>query len=259
MEDKLSLAELLSPFPLPLHNGVCLKRPLLEDIAKIGFHNYTMFINVLSITFEEMLDVVKFRDAYNTMSSEEKSKISIYDLILLETDFIQLFLQIFNFFIDGTTVYNGSEKSFWILSCTDIKSLSDIDKKDIVGKIGRDNYHDLCQMILIINFVKTSVDDISKVKSKKAREIMEKIRAEKAKLKKNVENGKDYSLGNVISKVASNSNGINFVNIWRLTIYQLYNEFYEITYKKLSDMKNMNHAFAGGEMNFMDWIKAIED
>jgi len=21
----------------------------------------------------------------------------------------------------------------------------------------------------------------------------------------------------------------------------------------------MNHAFAGGEMNFMDWIKAIED
>ena len=95
-------------------------------------------------------------------------------------------------------------------------------------------------------------EDLSKVKSKKALAIMEKLnkgRAEKNKLNKA---DKNMELGNIISAVANKSQSLNILNIWDLTIFQLWDCFARLNNNTLYDIQSISVATWGNKDNYFD-------
>jgi len=209
---------------------------------------------MFSISENELINIINGQNIDGvTPVFDDTEQPCLFDLITLNTEIIQQYLQAFNFFIVGETVFDPMKRSFLVF---DEGNNDDyISDRHLNGYIDKENYRSLFQLILAMNYIKSDVIDITKVKSKRARKILEKIKQEKAKIKKKSDG--NLSIGNIISKVASNSN-INIKDIWCLTIYQLYNEFQEISHKKVIDIGSMNYAFAGGDFDLSEWIKPTE-
>lgn len=96
------------------------------------------------------------------------------------------------------------------------------------GIINSKNYFDVLDIILQrvhITPDKTEVTDITKIKNKRGLKIYKRMQQVKRKFKKTSGGNPDLSLPNIISSVAVRSLSLNWINIWDITIYQLFNEF----------------------------------
>jgi len=96
------------------------------------------------------------------------------------------------------------------------------------GIINSKNYYDVLDIILQrvhITPDNTEVTDITKIKNKRGLKIYKRLQKVKREFKKSSGGNPDLSLPNIISSVAVRSLSLNWINIWDITIYQLFNEF----------------------------------
>ena len=87
---------------------------------------------------------------------------------------------------------------------------------------------------------------------------LQKGRAEKAKQTKA---DKNMELGNIISAVANKSQSLNIINIWDLTVYQLWDCFSRLSNNSIYDIQSMSVAAWGNKDNYCDataWFKRID-
>ena len=73
---------------------------------------------------------------------------------------------------------------------------------------------------------------------------------------------KDLALGNIISVVANKHPSINILNIWELTIYQLWDTFNRLSNNNIYDISALSVAVWGDEkkqFNISDWFKRIDN
>ena len=144
---------------------------------------------------------------------------------MTDTSLLQSVVDAFNFFFTDEVYFDGDQLHFVVYTT------NENGEENVVGYISRDNYSDIVNIILQrinIEIDDNEVDDLSKIKSKRGRKILEKIREGRKKMKKAKEkssNGKQQSLANIISSVAAYSKNTNYIQIWDLTIYQLYDLF----------------------------------
>ena len=112
-----------------------------------------------------------------------------------------------------------------------------------------------------------TAEDLTKVKNKnKVMQLMEKMKKgqkqlDKTREKKREEKGvaSDTELANIISCVAAkNHNGLNMINIWDMTIYNLYEQFKLIRENNIHDAETLSVFVWGDESNKFDidgWFK----
>ena len=147
---------------------------------------------------------------------------------------------------------------------TDIEALSGgrkLSDTDIVGVITGDNFSQICDLILQLNNIKRRDEDISKVKNKKALDILKKIQKGRAERQKNKKADKNMEIANIISAVANRHPSLNMINIWDLTIYQLWDAFARLSNNSIYDIQSMSVAAWGDKDNHFDaaaWFKRIE-
>ena len=68
-------------------------------------------------------------------------------------------------------------------------------------------------------------------------------------------------LGNIISAVANKSPSLNILNIWDLTIYQIWDCFSRISNNSIYDIQSMSVAAWGDNDNRFDasaWFKRVD-
>ena len=68
-------------------------------------------------------------------------------------------------------------------------------------------------------------------------------------------------LGNIISAVANKSQSLNILNIWDLTVYQLWDCFSRLSNNSIYDIQSMSVAAWGNKDNYFDataWFKRID-
>lgn len=87
-----------------------------------------------------------------------------------------------------------------------------------------------------------------KFKNEKAKAIFEKIAQKKKEAKKQGKQNQ-IGLGNIISYLCSQNCGYTFFNIWDLTIYQLFDQFFRQNIKVQTDIYGIRWA-AFGEQPF---------
>ena len=234
---------------------------------------------------QKVLDVKK---QYEELDTEEKLSVSFYDLLMYDELLICSFIEAFDFFFEEEVdfVVNGNEitdAQFSFITYNKVDTPQKIKlnngneystiktNRELVGVINRSNFKDVVDIILQRNSVQMeeeiTAEDLTKVKNKnKVMQLMEKMKKgqkqlDKTREKKREEKGiaSDTELANIISCVAAkNHNGLNMINIWDMTIYNLYEQFKLIRENNIHDAETLSVFVWGDESNKFDidaWFK----
>lgn len=247
MTYKLENSDLLSPEPIYIQGLGNVQSPTLRKIAKLTFAEYNLYINMLSLNKDKLINLMNMQEDYDKTPEDIKSQITLYDIMISKQEIINIYVKVFSFFIIDNVQYSEKDKAFLIFS-TD---------ESLIGFIDKDNYVDVFNIILKINYFSSNSSETKKYKSKKAKELALQIEKAKAEISKNNKENNNMDMANVISKLSVQHNSLNILNIWDITIYQLYDQFISQNYKNQNDIQSMNYTIWGGTYNPQDWYKPL--
>ena len=278
---KFNHFDLLSPEPIYLKNVGGIISPTLRDISSIGYDVYQYYLSVLLLDTKSYFSMIGNGEDFEQLTDEEKMQFNIYDLLISNTQSIELVQEVLNFFIKEDVLYSEDNNCFIVTKKSEYDIVEKYRKKFLfffnreletvthktedvpIGFITKENYNSVCELICKRNSIKAKhIEDMSKVKSKKALEIMKKLqkgREEKAKLTKA---DKNMELGNVVSAIANRSQSLNIINIWDVTVYQVWDCFARISNNNIYDIQSTSVAAYGNKDNYFDfnsWFKRIDE
>ena len=234
--------DLLSPEPIRMENVGGILSPKLRDIASIGYGTYHFYLELLLMDLEKYFSMIGHAEDYGRLSDEEKSELDMFDFWTANEQSADLLKKVLNFFIKEEVVYSGQDRCFLIQN-----------GNGNIGVITRDSYPQvrdiICQRVCIRP---GQEEDLSKVKNKKALEIAKKLQKGRSQKKKQEKADKNMELGNIISAVANRSPSLNILNIWNLTVYQLWDCFSRISNNNIYDIQARGVAAWGNKDNHFD-------
>lgn len=249
---KLSYFELLSAEPVQIPGAGSIISPRLRDISSIGYQTYQYYLTIVSMDLKNYLTMTGSAGQYALLSEEEKSQINIFELLIMNEQSCPLLQNILNFFIKENVVYSSESRCFTVS-----------ENDSAIGRITKDNYSQICDLICQRNCIKSNQkEDLSKAKNKKALEIMKKIQKGRSDKAKQAKTDQNMELGNIISAVANKSQSLNILNIWELTVFQLWDCFSRLSNNAIYDIQSMSVAAWGNKENHFDaasWFKRIDN
>lgn len=175
---------------------------ILEDILKLGEETYNQYLGLISISKAQLTQYTTDKDI---------KKLSVYKLVLLwcleYESFHQSIVDCLSFFLKEVIVID--------------KDGIAIKRNDRLLYMNEDIYSTIVSVVKTQNFI--SNDEVSSYKpaTTKAKQLLEKMQKAKERAKKEKAE-ESVTLSDVISIVACYSNDINILNVWDLTVYQLY-------------------------------------
>lgn len=247
---KLNYFDLLSPAPIHIPEIGGIISPRLKDISSIGIDKYHYYLSILTMDIKSYFAMTGQSELYETFSDEEKSQLTLYDMLTINEQSASILQEILNFFIKETVTYSHQRRCFLVQ-----------DNEEITGVITKETYPHVCDLICQRNCINSNHDnDMSKVKSKKALEIMKKLKKGREEKTKQTKSDKNMELGNIISAVAGKSYSLNILNIWDLTVFQIWDSFSRLSNNSIYDIQSMSVAAWGNKNNYFDaasWFKRI--
>lgn len=229
-------------------DNVEIKPLTLNEINKIGYSKYMGYIQLLSLSVDDFLDSF-VNEEHSSALEEFKEGLTAFDFlikfggdeiqgslldalkVLLRTDDVKMITDK-DIGIDFVKLgmlekFKSSDGSFYYDLNEEI--IDEIEDKE-VKIINRDNFDDISTIIKYQNYMaKVNTEEKEEPANEEARKLIEKMSQFNKKvedIKSRREDKSDApSLPTIISSVSARSNGINKLNIWKLTMYQLFDEF----------------------------------
>ncbi len=239
---KLDYATLISPYPFSLTAVGAIKAPTLREIwnPSVTWQTYNLYLQLLLMTPQTYCG---------------QKDISMFDLIASEQNLQNSYEKMFNFFFEETVIWNKENSAFLTF-----RKSNGNEEQSLAGIIHRDNFSELCDVILQRCGISRSdtETDVTNVKNKRAKEILEKLQRGRQRISKKSTHDIDVDLPNLVTALAVKSNSINFINIWDLTIYQFYEQFKKEQANVYFDIQKMSVAAYGNAKNTFkgnEWYK----
>ena len=237
---KLSYFEKISPTPFYMKEVGMIRKHTLKEISLITYEVYQIFLSIFLITPYSFYESKKMLSDYLDLSLDERSCLSIFDLLLSDHNYRDLMLEAIDFFFIETPNYNEKNKTIVLQD----------DQNHISGFISSENWESICDAVSQLNNVEKEMDS-SMIKSKKALKILEKIqKGRKRNAKSNAPNP-DLDIGNVVSVLASYTS-LNYITIWDITVYQLWDMFERFRISEIYGVKKINTSVWGDKKNQFD-------
>ena len=248
---KLNYFELLSPEPIQIQRVGGILSPKLRDISKIGINTYQYYLSILLMDLKTYFAMIKQEEQFEAMSDEVKSQLSVFEFLTIDDESANMLQRILNFFIEEDVVWSKEKNAFLVYK-----------GNNTIGLITKEIYPQICDLVCQRNCIKSNLEeDLSKIKSKKALEIMKKLQKGRAEKAKTAKTDKNMELGNIISAVANRSSSLNIINIWDATIFQVWDSFSRLSNNNIYDIQSMSVAAWGNKDNYFDataWFKRID-
>lgn len=193
-----------------------------SDGSQDGEALYNLFLDILLRTKAQFLELISKNLEEDQL--KELDHIPLLYLYLMFEDTRKLLMASIEFFIDESVAYDKANMK--LITYTDIAH-SDSNDIVVVGEINVDNFVDVKNLILRRNYIQPPKNPDGKRRSKRMMEFDAKIEKGRKQSKKFKANQQAMQIGNLVSKVAARS-PIGMNNIYDLTVYQLYDQFFEI-------------------------------
>ena len=248
---KLSYFELLSPAPVYVQNVGSILSPKLKTLSSIGINTYQYYLTILLMDLKTYFTMLGQEEYFEQLSEEEKEQLNIFELLLINEHTAILLQEILNFFIEEDVILSLQNRCLYVQK-----------NKKTIGIITKETYPAICDLICQRNCIKSNQkEDLTKIKSKKALEIMKKLQKGRAENSKRAKADENMELGNIISAVANKSQSLNIINIWELTIYQVWDCFIRLSNNSMYQIQSMSVAAWGNKDNYFDataWFKRLD-
>lgn len=260
----LGYETLLSPNPIKLSIGT-LRKPTLNEIdEEITFPQFNIFEMFLKITpklyYTKVLAEHGGCEKWENFSEEEQDSMSMYSIILTDEVLQRTYSEIFNFFFLEKVIY--FDKYFLVLKNGVSVSPEELTLNDVHSIIREENFFqtiDIIQQTCCIRDKRTT-EPPPKYKNNLAKKIYEKmLKAQKEREEKEAKkNNINLALPNIISAVSNKHPTISPINVWDLTIFQLYDAFGRLQMNDMYEINRMRVSTWGDEKNTFDaslWYK----
>ena len=247
----LDYFDLLSPEPISFRSVCGVRCPTLREINKISYSVYQFYLSLLLLTPQAYFSMIQRQEAYDIMTEEEKALLNTYELLVEDQNLCPCVEKMLNFFLVNHVKYDSQYKAFLLYQEEDTKPC---------GIIQKELWPQLCNVILQRNYIRPKEKDFSHIKSKRALAIMEKLRKGRANKEINTKADMNMEIGNIISAVANKSGSLNIINIWDITIYQLWDAFYRLCNNSIYHIQAMSVAAYGDKDHHFDsdlWYKNL--
>lgn len=263
---KLDYFTLLCPEPISLSIGT-IRQPTLREIGKLSFQRFGMFQVYLKLTPNDYYEYINKEHGelyWKTLDQEQKKEISLYDVILKEELLKYAYVDVLNFFFVERVIFR--DNLFLIVNTDDYITPSDeleLSKENVRGVINPISLSEVLDIIQQVCCIKSNdpLDEPTpKFKNEKAKRLYERMLKAKEE-QKNRKMKKDFinlSLPNIISATAAKTPGLNILNIWDATLFQLYDQFEKIQNDDAHYLNSVRVAVWGDEKNQFDpslWYK----
>lgn len=273
---KLDYFSLISPLPFYVNGVGSIKSPTLREISKINYYTYQVYLSNLLLdpgSYYEMIDktegaylcnfteqekdtILRIRSEYMNLDEKSKEDISIYNIMVFDKFLIDSLLCTLNFFFEDEIIYDTKNRVFILFNGT----VDDNNRKTPTGMIHENNYNEIIDIILQRVNVDKKKDEHKnlKVKNKTAERLLKKMK--KAKKEAEKKEDKKMEIGNLTSSISAHSKTLNILNIWDLTIFQLYDQFTRMRYEDSYVMNSTSVSVWGDKENKFDdtiWFSII--
>lgn len=253
---KLDYFTLISPYPMALNIGN-IKSPTLRDVYNISYSTYRSYLNNISITSEIYYKTIE-SDKYDWyMALESDKRPNIFDIIVSNDNISAMISRSLGFFFVENVVFDQDYKVFVVYGENKDENGNTIP----IGVIGRNNYEEVCDIILQLNGIAKAIEEQKpKFKNKLAEKIYYKTQSLREKNANQTD--KNIEIGNIISAVCAFHNSINYTNVWDLTVFQLYDQFHRLQINAWYEVRSMSVAAWGDSENTFDasqWYKNLNE
>lgn len=267
---KLDYFSLLSPLPYYIDNVGSVKSPTLREISKLGYSTYQYLVSNLLIsvdsyykmindsqeylcnfTEKEKENILQAKTNYEKSDEDIKHNTSIYSIIMLDNILAKSILCSLKFFFEDEITYNIDTNTFLLFN----GSINENNEKVLTGVINEKNYNNVIDIILQRLNISRKQDEYDNVKPKNkiAEDILKKFRKANKKNKTNPKkDDPKMEFGNIISSISSHSKTLNILNVWDLTVFQLYDQFTRIKYDDLYTRNSTSVSIWGDSENKFD-------
>ena len=252
---KFSYEDLLSGDCIFVEGVGHFRSPKLKELKPtegIGIKLYNTFLALLTWDKE---DFTKHVSPAQAILFEKTDKLNMFDMTAtLKPEFRELLRASLDFFLIEKVVWNDAQRCF-ITSENNTES-----SVTLVGRIDRDNFDDVRDMALQMNYMNLGKVAEPKHASAKAKQYWELEQRKRKEALKASGGNKYMGLGNLISKLCASPSGYTFHNIYELTVYQLYDAFFQFSHLRSRDLMENAHATHGGEnFDYGAWMKPVPE
>lgn len=243
------------PFAIPGIGHV--NCPTLRNIRHITYRIFSLYLNLLNMSYEDYL-LLPGADRLPAGQTDTPSDAgSLFSLLLSESP--SLLLEMFNFFLTEGVLFDDASQSFLTYDS------SETGEPLISGCIGIHNFDSFRKDVMqILGIHKPSARE-GKCKSKKARELLQKIEQAKKSLSREAKKDSAFTLDNMVKKYCThNKVGINILNVWDMTFRQFQEMFQEYQFARQADYHDSLAANTFSYKEVSDykpslWLEQITD
>lgn len=221
-----------------------LKQIHIEDLCdQEQYEKYVQYITLISYNTDDVIDLYNARSDYDAMSDKAKANIDAFSLLISVNCFRGLLREALQFFVEERLEYSEELQSFFVYKGQRKSSV-----------INKDTYKKVRDLLLKMNHIKNEKAENERVfANKKAKAIFEKLKKGRKQMSDKNDGTK---LTDMISAMSIQSNTYNLLNIGKLTIYQLYDQFSRLDAKTQLDVYGLKWAAWGTEpFDFSMWYK----
>ena len=251
---KLEYADLLSGDSILISGVGHIRSPKLKELkptSGVGFFQYSLYLNLFAWDKEQFLKYAKLTMLRGLKAFEGQDQLECFDVITLIPATRELLRTAISFFMDETIAWKDSIRGYEVLA----------DDGTCVGKINRDNFKEFSSAILQLNYIKLDKDKAPEgvAASKRTQELWDKAQQHLEKQsKQNKQENSAYSIGNIISKLCATHTTYNLLNVYELTVFQLYDQFFQMSYLRTMDINDRIFTIHGGDSYKQDeWVQPI--
>lgn len=225
----------------------------LKPTVGLGQQGYNLYLNVLSWDKDHVLKYGRLMN-YRGIDKLDRDELTAYDVITLIPAMRELCRGVLSFFMVEELIWDEKHRRYLVTAC--------VDGSEIVGEINRDNFDDVRAAMLQLNYIGLNKDEAPiSHSSDRSKELWEQAQEY---LRKQAEqfSGEDkpeYRLSNIVSKVCVAHPSYNLLNVYDLTVFQLYDAFFQLSYMRSTNLSERIFSNHGGDnFHFDDWLKPIQ-
>jgi hypothetical protein len=267
---RLDYGTLLSFKPLYLQGGFGIISPTLKQISELGFDLYHYYLSVLNLSINKYYEqvtsididyfknytkdekdvILKIKQSYDGLSDDEKSNISTAAILSYDKRIIDEVALSLSFFTDKKFEYSKDNNAF-----------ISVDNGEITATLDIRIYNEVVNFVLQRNAIdSTKQEEKPKFKNKLVEELYYRTLKAEEKRSKDKKKNVDLEIPNMISSVSARHNTLNIINIWDITIYQLYDQFQRLQNNCMFDIQSLSVAAWGDKESKFDpgiWYKNL--
>ena len=255
MVRKFSKLELNYPGPLAIDGVGHIRCPTISEVVQCRVSltdnfllwaddAYNYYLELLVISKNQVVE--RFAEHQTEDVLKELDKLSLFQILTLIPELREQLQAGLNFFFEEEVIYN-TELGVFVLYQQYVDSVGIIDDK---------NFINVKNLILQRCHISPPKITEGKRRSKRMIEFDKKIEEGRKHSSKYKNDQKAMELGNIVSKVAAQSNAADINDIYDWTVYQLYEQFNEINASiQIETILNRWSVWGKDDFDFSIWYK----